>query len=395
MSRIVLESVGVDFEQRLRRALNGLSEEVRIWAHSFPLEDPAGVVDDLTLTSPNLLLIGSGAPIDQALVLAAALREHHPEVSVLLVAQPGPDLWEPALRAGVVDVLAPEASTEEIRTTLDHALAVFDRRRANLVRGGGAQPDESGRVITVLSPKGGVGKTAISANLSVGLAQHAPGEVAVIDLDLEFGDINSALLLTPEHTMADATRSERLDPTTLKVFLTHHPANLYALCAPPSPEEGEEVKPERVSAVVRLLREEFSYVVIDTAAGLGEHTLAALELSTDIVLVSDMDVPSVRALRKAVHALDRLGMTGARRHVVLNRSDARVGLSVDDIKATLGQEVDVEVSSSRLMPLAVNQGSPVLESNPRSSVGKQLARLVERFVEVPASRSSSLIPWRS
>ena len=107
-------------------------------------------------------------------------------------------------------------------------------------------------------------------------------------------------------------RSTDLDATTLKVFLTRHQSGLYVLCAPDEPAEGEGISVAATTAIIRMLASEFRYVVIDTAAGLGEHTLAALEQSTDLVLISDMDVPSVRNLRKALDALDLLGMMAPR-----------------------------------------------------------------------------------
>jgi pilus assembly protein CpaE len=227
----------------------------------------------------------------------------------------------------------------------------------------------------------------ISTNLAVGLASLEPRAVAIVDLDLQFGDVAFALGLKPRHTIHDAVSTpQALDLTTLKVFLAHHNSELYALCAPDDPARGEAVGAESVDEIVSLLVSGFEYVVIDTGAGLTEHTLAAIEVSTDVVFVADMDVPSIRHLGKVLHVLDRLGMGKARRHVALNRADARAGLSLGDVAQASGVHVDVEIPSSRHVPVALNTGRPILLDNPKSPVSKALWKLIGRLADTAEQR---------
>jgi pilus assembly protein CpaE len=170
-------------------------------------------------------------------------------------------------------------------------------------------------------------------------------------------------------------------PTMVKVFLATHASGLYALCAPESPAEGDAVSHEHGALALRLLASEFSVVVVDTGAGLHEHSLAAIEVSTDLLVVCTTDVASVRSLRKELDALDHLGMTAQRRHFVLNRSNAKVGLDLGDIEDAIGMKCELTLPSSRSVPLSMNVGSPVIETDPRSPVARQLQRLVERFTE--------------
>ncbi|MEO7442652.1 MAG: P-loop NTPase, partial [Acidimicrobiales bacterium] len=238
------------------------------------------------------------------------------------------------------------------------------------------------RVITVLSPKGGAGKTTVATNLAVGLAGAMAGRVALVDLDVQFGDVAAALQLTPEHGLGDvAAAPEEVTPTMVKVFLSTHSSGLYALCAPDSPAEGDVVTHTHGARAVQLLADEFDVVVVDTAAGLQEHSLAAIEVSTDILVVCTTDVASVRSLRKALDALDRLGMTSQRRHFVLNRADARVGLDIGDIEEAVGMKWALTLPSSKSVPLSMNVGTPVINSEPRSPVARQLQKLVEHFSE--------------
>jgi pilus assembly protein CpaE len=126
-------------------------------------------------------------------------------------------------------------------------------------------------------------------------------------------------------------------------------------------------------------------VVVDTCAGIDAHTLAAIEVSTDLVFVGAMDVPSIRSLRKLIDALDRLGMTHAQRLVVLNRADSHVDLAANDVADALGLPIAVSIPSSRSVPLSINHGSPVLVFDPRSPVVRPLRDLVAKISGEPVS----------
>ena len=392
MNTYVIATSDDAFERRVRRALDADGAEIRrLSAEDVDLA-PVRVVELIAGepgNAPDVVALGPGLDVAHAIELAQRFDRERPEISILLVAEPSAKLWESALRAGVRDVLSPEASDTELEETLHRAAQTATRRRANLV--GDDDRSNQGHVITVVSPKGGSGKTTTASNLAVGLAAHAPGEVVVVALDLQLGDISSALQLMPENTIADAAQiAGALDATVLKVYLTGHPANLYALCAPDSPVDGERVTADVAARIVGQLAAEFRYVVVDSAAGLTDVTLAALEISTDIVLVCSMDVPSVRSLRKEVAALDQLQMTSQRRHFVLNRADSRVGLTSDDVEATVGMRIDVAIPSSRAVPLSLNQGDPLVSGDPRSPVAKAFNELVARFTPQAARPTGML-----
>jgi pilus assembly protein CpaE len=381
----LLVTPDADFEAQVKWAFEGQLDMERRWDDRLPRLHPEQAVEMLASEEPAVAVLGPGLAAGPALELAKAFDLLRPGTCVVLVAKPTARLWEQALRAGVREIVAPGAEDDEIRQALTRAGAAAARRQAS-----GAvareEPSPRGRVITVLSPKGGAGKTTVATNLAVRLAESAPGRVAIVDLDLQFGDVASALGIGPQTTIADAARADRkLDSTTLKLFLEPHPAGLYALVGPHFPAEADEVPAATAAQVVDVLAGEFAYVVVDTAAGLDEYALAAADISDDLVMVCVTDVPSVRGLRKALDAIDLLGMTRQRRHLVLNRSDDRVGLSTRDVESTLGLTVDASVPTSRAVPISVNQGSPVVSSDPRSPAARALTELARRFTsDTPA-----------
>jgi pilus assembly protein CpaE len=376
MSLVILAGVDDELEEAVREAIPGHDVRVRA-GETIDATGFKGIASQ----GPAVVVLGPKLGERHAFEVAERFDRHHPAISVMVATEPGPDTWPAAVAAGVRGIIAPGTEPAELRTALEQALEAAHRHPGANLQAGAPR----GTVITVISPKGGAGKTVFSTNLAVALATHAPRDVVLVDLDLQFGDSAYALMLTPEHSMLDAVSAlvER-DAATLKVFLTPHQSGIFTLCAPDEPAAGDDIAPEQTAAVIRTLSEEFSYVVVDTGGGIGEHTLTALEESTDIVLISDMDVPSVRNLRKAVDVLDVLGMTSGRRHFVLNRADSRVGLTTEDVASAAGMRIDVELPSSRHVPISLNQGRPLMFSHPRSPVARRIAELAEQLTGVPA-----------
>jgi pilus assembly protein CpaE len=244
------------------------------------------------------------------------------------------------------------------------------------------------RVVTIMSPKGGAGKTTVATNLAVGLARHYPRQVVIIDLDLQFGDVANVLQLQPIATIGDIARQWPVDTANLKLALTSHRSGMYSLCAPLDPAEADDVTADHVVAVIAALQRSFRYVIVDTDPGLSERVLSALDASTDIVMICSTEVPSIRGLQKAIQALNIVGLTHAERHFLLNRSNAKVGIELADIERTIGQEVDIELPSSIDMVRATNEGVPVMESQSNAELVAAFQKLVDT-IDPQASPSSS------
>ncbi|WP_346959862.1 AAA family ATPase [uncultured Arthrobacter sp.] len=379
MSRFVLITPNTDFDARVRQAVaGGLPGGVQTFAFVNPA-NPGELFANLNQERPEVLILGPDVPIEDALRLATVFDVQLPELSVILVGEPEPEFVLLAMRAGIRDILSPASDPAQIRVLLERACQSYaSRTRATAVQ----QPDSKpkGLVIGVFSPKGGVGKTTIATNIAIGLGQVAPMGVVIVDLDLQFGDVASGLYLNPEHTVTDAvSASASQDSLVLKAFLTVHPSSIYALCAPRTPVEADDITPQQVSRLIEQLAEQFQYVVVDTAPGLPEVGLAAMEQCTDVVWVSAMDVPSIRGLRSGLEILRRLDLLPETRHVVLNMADSKSGLSVQDVEATIGAPVDVSIPRSKAVAYSTNRGIPVLQDGRKDPAVKGLRQLVTRF----------------
>jgi pilus assembly protein CpaE len=371
-----------------------LGDVVKAFSDEGALEDIATVCDEFVRFDPDVITVGPGISTTSALALITELDRRHLTTSIVLVHEPNADLWQDALRSGARDIIAPSAKPLAVETALQRAVDISQNRRESLIHAGGPRvaASPSGRIVTVTSPKGGSGKTVVATNVALSLAKRTPGNVVLVDLDLQFGDVASALGLVPTYTMYTATQASGSEAMLLKAFLTPHSSQLLVLCAPDDPTEADDVKEGDAVRIVQELAKLFQWVVVDTGAGLDDLTLSIAEVATDLVFVSSTDVPSVRGVRKELAIMDQLGVR-ATRHLILNRSDAKVGLSGKDIEDTMGMPITVEVPSTRAVPTSVNIGIPVVEHDPRSGAAKSLVTFASRLLESTAQPAPSK-SWR-
>jgi len=382
MSRFVLITPNTEFERKVRMATAAMPGTLQYFQADYLPQGPEEVLTQLLGEPPEVFILGPGLPADETLKFAAVMDLQYPEISMILVTDESSEVAIQAMRAGIRDLLDPAAEVDHIRIIVERASLASAGRRRGLSPSSSEHHEHAagGRIIAVISPKGGVGKTTVATNLAVGLGKIAPMGVVIVDLDLQFGDVASGLMLEPDHTITDAVvGAASQDSMVLKTYLTVHPAGIYALCAPKNPVEMDRITGENVSHLLTQLRQEFQYVVVDTAPGLGEHVLATLDLASDAVWICGMDVPSIRGLRSGNQILSELNLLPEVRHVVLNMADRRSGLTLQDVEATIGAPVDVVLPRSRTLPFSTNKGIPLLQDGSRDPAQKGLRQLVKRF----------------
>ncbi len=383
MSGITVVSTHPDLEQSLVRRFS--NKHIVRTVYSADWGSPVAAVQEICAADPDVVVFASDMEHEDAGLLIAELDRRHPTTgTVAILRTPDRDHVVELLRLGATDVVDLASDEETIESTVRRVLEIALQRRTHLTNDGG-NPDR--KVVVILSPKGGTGKTTTSTNLAVGLAKRAPNQTLLIDLDVQFGDCASALGANPEYSLSHAISSSALRHTALKVFLTMHSSSLALLPPPDNFAEAEDLETDGLKRVLGSLTDEFRYVVIDTAAGIDEFAMVAMEFATDLVFIATTDVPSIRAIQRQVEALDSLGLVGHRRHFVLNRSDARVGLSVSDVEATVGMSASVKVPTSRAFPVSTNQGIPLLATDSRESGARELQKLVDLIAPATEQRT--------
>lgn len=305
---------------------------------------------------PAVAVLDPGEQVPGALALAVDLDRNF-TISSVLVSDRATEVSLDAMRAGVRDIVAPGAPIEEMKKALERAATHSGPRvtQQGAPSAPGATSTQRGKVVTVASPKGGVGKTTVSTNLAVGLAQRLPQSTVLVDLDVHFGDVASALNVTPEFTLPEmAHGAVASDPLALKSYLFLHQTGLYVVPGSESPAAADAVTSKDVVNLLDTLAGQFKYVVVDTAPGLSEHTLAVLDQTDILVLVTSLDVPGVRGLRKELDTLRDIGLMLESRSVVLNFMHPSRGISVADVEASIGRKVDFQIPQSNSVPISVN-----------------------------------------
>ncbi len=337
--------------------------------------------------APTVVVFGPSVPADKAI---AAFRELDDALGamggVLFVRDLDPTLMRDAIRAGLSDVLTPDASSDELQDAIARARSEV---RSHLPEAASHEAGKQGKVITVFSTKGGCGKSLVAANVAVLLAQRDNTSVALVDLDLQSGDLAIMLQMMPALSLYDAAQNiSRLDVEALSGYLTPHRSGVMLMAAPLEPSVAEAVSADAVTTVIGLLRTRFDYVIVDSPAFFTDQVLAAFDLSDEIVLVASMDVPSVKNLRLALSTLGQLGHGRDRIRTVLNRADSNVGLRTSEVEKSLATKIDVQIPSSRDVPLSVNQGTPLAEAKPRSPVVTALREIADAVAPAPARRAT-------
>jgi pilus assembly protein CpaE len=309
----------------------------------------------------------------------AAIREYTRAPVILLASGGSPSLLEDALDADVADVLLLPQLTDNVVFAIRKACHA-GRRAASA--GGGRQ----GRLVTVFSPKGGTGKTVLSTNVSASLAKHWGKRALLLDLDLQFGDAAIMLGLEPEKTIYDlVTAPGELDSEKLAGYTTRHACGLDILPAPLRPEDAELVTEAKLARLLEVARESYDVIIVDTSPFFHGPMLATLDRTDELLLLTSLDVPTIKNVRLSLQTLELLSFPPDRIKVVLNRANSKVGMQRKEVESALEMGVRFEVPSDRAVPLAVNRGNPAVLADGKSEFSRAVKELAKSLVTAQAA----------
>ena len=330
-------------------------------------------------------VLGPDVEFGEAAKLADRLRRSHPSTGIVLVRpELTTDVFSGAMAAGIGAVVAYgdttslSQSVERFRDTWEALHGPAQQRSA-----------APGKVITIFSPKGGVGKTTLAVNLGLALSGGGAARVCVVDLDLAFGDVAITLQLVPDHTIAEAIGLEdHLDFALLETLLTRHEASLTILAAPTRPDIKDKLPASLVRSVLRTLREHFDFILVDTSPAFDDHVLQAFDETDECILVATLDVPTIKNVKMALDTLNALGLVPQNRRLVLNRADDEVGLSAKNVESILGMPVGTALPTAVAVANATNHGRPIVLSKPEHPVSKAFRSLAADYIPAAPADAS-------
>jgi pilus assembly protein CpaE len=296
------------------------------------------------------------------------------------------DVLQQALRAGARDavVIGGEASLNQSVDRVGELLAGAATTR---VQTPAARTGDPGRLISVFSTKGGVGKTCVAINVAAAMAKRSTEPVVLIDGDLQFGDVSVMLSLQSQNTVLDAAAAVQYgDLELVQTLADKDPATgLLVLPAPIESMPTDALLPGEMVNICAALQAIAGHVVIDLPSVFNEYVLAIIEASDEVLLVGSMDIPSIKNLKIGMQQLDLQAVAGPKLKLVLNHANAKVKLDVKEIERVLGMSANFPIPDDLAMPISVNAGRPVVVDDPKSPVSRALDHIAESLLGPNAS----------
>lgn len=333
-------------------------------------------------TDTDVLVIACAGDSERALLLVDNAVKQRADRPVIMLVDGSPNGFvRRAFEAGVDDLISLPARADELKFVLEKALA----RKA-----GTSGPTSVGTapMVVVLGPKGGTGKTLTCANLGVALAEQNR-KVALVDLDLQFGDLGLALGLRPDRTLHELARSGgSLDAAKLDSYMATHPSGVRVLMAPTRPDQAAAVSTTLLQDIYTTLRTSYDIVIVDTPPGFTPEVISAIDRSTHVCVVAMLDSLSLKNTKLGLETLDLMGYERGRVSLLLNRSDTKVGITAEDVVAIIGREPDVLVPSDRDIPRSVNDGTPIVTAKPASRAAQAFKSLASTYAQAAQPASS-------
>lgn len=357
----------------VQEALAGIREKV--WGETKVAETPDQLIFLAAKSTPTIVLISDQFAGNATVPLVERLTANPAIQVIVLLTREDFALVRQFIRAGAADMVPMTQLVSEISVSLSNAL----RRAQKMSRDQAPHLCRVGRVIVFYGPKGGVGTSLLVTNLAVALAAYQPEPVVLVDLNLQFGAVATLLGLHPRATIASLAQrfQGELDFEFLQPFLLRHEeSNLHVLAAPSRPELAEFVTTFLVERTLQVLRNHFSFVLIDTSTILQDTTLAALDLADQILIVTALDLLAVRNTKLVLEMFRKL-YPSERLKLILNRSNVRFnGLTPEQVEEFLNIPILSQIpSDGQVAVTSVNEGIPFVLKAPHSLLAQSVFRL--------------------
>lgn len=365
---------------QLRVALADASPKPEI----VPCSRVGSVAEVLEAEGPfNVLVAGPSLGTRSGLARLRLIREELPGMSLVLAFSRRPDAsLRDIVRTGAVDLLQLPIEDKELAEAVERGLelagtvtvaapAATAAAHPVPVAGGPAV------VYTIASATGGCGKTFYATNLAYFLTRYTQKRVCIVDLDMQFGEVSTALRLRPKYTIFDALQREDTDETDLQAhieeYCVQHETGVSVLAAPREPSEADRINPPDVTRILEAIRQRFDYVIIDTPPALAETVLVAFDLSDLLYVMCTLDLPSVRNMSVFLSTLDRLKVPTDNVRLVLNKAETDVGIDINQVTKLFPQGFESVLPYAKEVSRSINLGMPVMAASPTAEISSLMA----------------------
>lgn len=319
---------------------------------------------------PSLVIVDISQKSELALDIINKISTNHKTCKIIVTSSNySTDTIIKAMRVGAREFWPKPFIKDDILNSLN--------KLKDVVTGSGSD-NKKCRVITTFSNKGGIGKTALATNLALELANLTKEKVALIDLNLQLGDITTFLDINPSFDISYVIQNlSRIDETFLLSTLEKYKdSNLYILADPPYLEQAEDITAEQIATLFEVLKKAFSYIVVDASATFDGKTITALDNSDLILLITIVNLPAIRNCQRCLDLFERLGYEKEKTKIILNRYMENDEIKVEDVEDVLSKKIYWKIPNNYFTIMSsINKGIPVGLVNPDSNIAQSYREL--------------------
>jgi pilus assembly protein CpaE len=329
----------------------------------------------------DVLVAGPSLGTRSGLSRLRLIREELPNMSLVLAFSRRPDAsLRDIVSTGAIDLLQLPVEDKELAEAVQRGIElaastapVASTAVAAAPSAVAPAPGGPGPVFTIASATGGCGKTFYATNLAFFLTKWTGKRVCIVDLDLQFGEVSTALRLRPKFTIFDALQregeAEAADLTThIEEYTVAHETGVYVLAAPREPSEADRITPPDITKVLEAVRQRFDYVIVDTPPALAETVLVAFDMSDMLYVMATLDLPSVRNMSVFLSTLDRLRVPTEHVRLILNKAETDVGIDIDQVTKLFPQGFESVLPYAKEVSRSINLGMPVMAASPAAEI---------------------------
>lgn len=362
--------------------VRGVASELRPRPEVVACDRATHVEEAVDADGPfDVLIAGPSLSTRTGLSALQAIHDEIPATSLVLAFAKRPDAsLRDIIRTGAMDLLQLPVADKSLHDAIERAVAM-SRSQPTEQAGATVQsatPEANlGTVFTVSSATGGCGKTFYATNLAYYLHQYTGKRTCIIDLDLQFGEVSTALRLRPRFTISDILSREDIEEVDLSAhieeYVVTHDSGVMVLPAPKDPSDADRIHPVDVQRIIEAARSKFDYVIVDTPAALTEIVLAAFDMSNQLYVMATLDLPSIRHMGVFLNTLEKLKISSDNVKLILNKAERDVGLDVGQVTRLFPQGFTSVLPYAKEVTKSVNVGTPVLAFCPTSDVSRRMA----------------------
>ena len=365
-----------------------------------PAASGAEALEVASRLTPDVVLMDINMPGMDGIAASEIIAQRMPTTPIIMMSVHGEaEHMKRAMLAGAREFLVQPFSADEFSTSIKRVHEREAQRReqlhaAGVPTGTGAAPSAGDdvadhQVVAVFSPKGGAGRTTIATNLALALHRETGQRVALVDANLQFGDVGVLLNLNPKNrSVIDAVEGGEPDPDIIESVMIDHSTGIRVLLAPPAPETADLVTPAYLRKIVDHLRMTHDWVIVDLPSGLNDHSLTVLDAADQILVIAALEITTIKNVRLFLEVADQLDYDRSKLRLVINRSDTSQGIRIGDVEASIRRPIDgTIISDGRLAVLAVNRGVPFVVSHPESPLSRDVSALARTLVGEPTSQT--------